>query len=373
MLRLPGWKPKSAALSFTPALGYRRASLRPAVPPSPTPEGFVDTCFVVEPNYDGWRLDLYLCEKIRRLSRSRIQRIIERGVLCEAKKLKPSTLVTPGLTFFIRRKAEVEPETPTELGEVHLDDWLLIVDKPAGLPMHPSARYHAGTLVTLVREKYGTNAEGHTPEPAHRLDRETSGLVVLGRSPEACRRLMRTFVQGDVKKQYLAICEGQPPEDSFEIDAPIAEGTDLIRIAVRIDPEHGKPAKTRFRVLERFERDGAKFSLVRCFPETGRQHQIRIHLHTAGFPLVGDKMYGPDPGYFDRFSRKCLEPEAWAQLRLSRHALHAAAITFQHPGNGGSVTFESPLPADLAAFLSGAPLPVPRSASEDLPADEQAA
>lgn len=339
-------------------------------PLDPTPEGFVDTRFTVEPNYDGWRLDLYLCEKIRRLSRSRIQRIIERGLLCDTKKLKASTLVTPGLTFLIRRRAEVEPETPTELGEVFLDDWLLIVDKPAGLPMHPTARYHAGTLVTLVREKYGKSAEGHTCEPAHRLDRETSGLVVLGRSPEACRRLMRTFVEGRVKKQYLAICEGQPPEDAFVIDAPIAEGTDFIRIAVRIDPLEGKAARTRFEVLERFERDGAKFSLIRCFPETGRQHQIRIHLQTAGFPLVGDKMYGPDPGYFDRFSKRCLESEAWERLRLSRHALHAAAVSFTHPGHGGTVSFEAPLPADLVGFMTGAPSVLP---AEVEPGGEQAA
>jgi 23S rRNA pseudouridine1911/1915/1917 synthase len=157
-------------------------------------------------------------------------------------------------------------------------------------------------------------------------------------------------VAGQVHKEYLAICEGDPP-DEFEVDAPIAEGTELIRIAVRIDKEVGKPAKTRFQVERRFERDGARFAVVRCFPMTGRQHQIRIHLHTAGFPLVGDKMYGPDPGYFDRFSKKCLEPEAWERLRLPRHALHAARIRFAHPGTGEPLVFDSPLPDDLREFL----------------------
>ncbi|MBS1150538.1 MAG: pseudouridine synthase family protein, partial [Myxococcaceae bacterium] len=99
-----------------------------------------------------------------------------------------------------------------------------------------------------------------------------------------------------------------------------------------------------------FTRDGAPFAVLRCFPRTGRQHQIRIHLQQAGFPLVGDKMYGFDPGFFDRFSKHALEPEAWVKLRLPRHALHAAKITFEHPGTGQPVSFESPLPEDLRAF-----------------------
>src|SRR5207248_587502 len=115
------------------------------------------------------------------------------------------------------------------------------------------------------------------------LDRETSGIVVCGRTLEASQRLMESFSSGEVKKQYLAIAEGHPPHDTFEVDAPIAEGTELIRIAVRIDAS-GKPAHTRFQVERRFERDGATFARVRAFPTTGRQHQIRVHLKTAGFP-----------------------------------------------------------------------------------------
>src|SRR5262249_3867312 len=99
-------------------------------------------------------------------------------------------------------------------------------------------------------------------------------------------------------------------------------------------------------------RDGAPFALVRCFPQTGRQHQIRVHLNRAGFPIVGDKMYGPDPGYFDRFSKKCLEDEAWEKLRLPRHALHAAHIEFEHPVKRASVSFASPLPEDLREFIA---------------------
>ncbi|HYO66308.1 MAG TPA: RluA family pseudouridine synthase [Archangium sp.] len=330
-----------------------RAQSEPIPTPSgQAPEGYVDILFVVEPNHAGWRLDRYLSEKLRRLTRERLHGIIQRGVLCEGRRLKPSTPVYPGLSFRIRRPVSAEPETPTELPAVFQDDWLLVLDKPAGLPIHPTARYHKGTLVTLLRERFGEAFA----EPAHRLDRETSGLVVCGRTAEACRVLGRLFVSRDVHKEYLAVCEGHPPEDTFHVDAPIAEGTELIRIAVRIDAVEGKDSRTRFQVLQRFTREGEPFSLLRCYPETGRQHQIRIHLREAGFPLVGDKMYGPDPGYFDRFSKRTLEPEAWARLRLPRHALHAARISFPHPGTGAAVTFDSPLPGDLQDFIAGKPV-----------------
>lgn len=313
------------------------------------PGEFFEIEYTVEPNYAGWRLDRYLCEKIRRLSRTRVQSIIKNGLISD-RPLKPSSLVHAGLTFRLRRRSQGEPETPSEIREIYKDDALLVVDKPAGLPMHPTARYHRGTLVTLLKEKYG---EGFRADPAHRLDRETSGLIVCGRTLASCQRLMRSFVEGEVHKEYLAIVEGAPREDTFEVDAPVAEGTDLIRIAVRVDHAVGKPARTRFQVERRFERDGEAFALVRAFPETGRQHQIRIHLREVGHPIVGDKIYGPDQGYFDRFSKHCLEPEAWTRLRLERHALHAARLTLPHPSDRREVCFESPLPADLRAFLGG--------------------
>ncbi|HEY1333386.1 MAG TPA: RluA family pseudouridine synthase [Myxococcaceae bacterium] len=315
-----------------------------------TDPGFVDVTFTVEPNYAGWRLDLYLCEKIRRLSRTRVQRILERSLVAD-RPLKPSTRVHPGLVFSLRRRAQAEPEVPEDVVERYLDDSLLVLDKPAGLPIHPTARYHHNTLVKLLERRHGPALRA---DPAHRLDRETSGLLVCGRGPEASRALMRAFQSGAVHKQYLAVVEGHPP-DAFLVDAPIAEGTAEVRIAVRIDARAGKPALTRFAVERRFVRDGAPFAVLRCFPETGRQHQIRVHAREAGFPLVGDKIYGPDPGYFDRFSKHCLEPEAWARLRLSRHALHATRLAFPHPATGAPLAFESPMPPDLSDFCLGAP------------------
>lgn len=316
--------------------------------PGPERE-IVEMRYTVEPNYAGWRLDKYLTQKIKRASRTRIQEIIENDLVYE-RKLKSSTTVWAGLTFTLRRNMLVEPTVPNveALTENYIDEWLLVLDKPAGLPVHATARYHANTLVGQLLEKYGPGFEA---SPAHRLDRETSGLLVCGRTRKASAYLAERFARSEVSKEYLAIVEGRPP-DQFDVDAPIAEGTELIRIAVRIDQALGKPAQTHFEAITRFTRDGADFAVVRCVPRTGRQHQIRIHAQAAGFPLVGDKMYGPGPEYFDRFTKGTLDDAAWARLRLPRHALHASVMSFVHPGTRQPVRFESPLPADLHGFVS---------------------
>jgi 23S rRNA pseudouridine1911/1915/1917 synthase len=316
--------------------------------------------FVVETNYAGWRLDKYLCEKIRRLSRTRVQQIIETDLVCE-RKLKASTLVWPGLSFSLRRKVQAEPTVPKPeaIAVLYQDDALFIVDKPAGLPIHPTARYHHGTLVSQLKVRFGADFVAH---PAHRLDRETSGIVVCARTTDASRALNDAFQQGRIEKEYLAIVEGTTPEH-YTVDAPIVEGTELIRIAVRIDRELGKPALTAFQTLKHFTHQGLPHSLVCCRPKTGRQHQIRVHSQHASFPLVGDKMYGADPGYFDRFSKGVLETAAWARLKLPRHALHASSIRFQHPTQKRTVEFAAPLPSDLQAFIDPEHLArTPRSA-----------
>ena len=316
--------------------------------PGPERE-IVEMRYTVEANYAGWRLDKYLTQKIKRASRTRIQEIIENDLVFE-RKLKSSTTVWAGLTFTLRRNMLVEPTVPKveALTENFIDEWLLVLDKPAGLPVHATARYHNNTVVGQLLEKYGPGFEA---SPAHRLDRETSGLLVCGRTRKASAYLAERFARSEVSKEYLAIVEGKPPEQ-FDVDAPIAEGTPLIRIAVRIDQVAGKPAQTHFEVIERFTRDQADFAVVRCVPRTGRQHQIRIHAQAAGYPLVGDKMYGPGPEYFDRFTKGTLDDAAWARLRLPRHALHASVMSFVHPGTRQLVRFESPLPADLQGFVT---------------------
>jgi 23S rRNA pseudouridine1911/1915/1917 synthase len=304
--------------------------------------------FTVEANYAGWRLDRYLQEKIRRLSRERVQRLIlNRLESADGRRLKPSTRVTAGLAFALLKDAEPEPETPLHFGVVHDDGALLVVDKPAGLPVHPTARYSAHTFTSLARARF----PDRKVDPAHRLDRETSGLLACGTAPEHTSRLKRDFAHGRVRKTYLALAGGAPPEDGFVVDAPLRlTGASAVRVRMHVDPD-GLASATEFEVLERrVSPDGAPVVLLACRPRTGRQHQIRAHLHHAGFPMVGDKIYGPDETIFDRFTRRAMTDEDRARLALPRHALHAWRLELPHPQTRAPVSLEAPLAADLAAY-----------------------
>jgi 23S rRNA pseudouridine1911/1915/1917 synthase len=307
--------------------------------------------FTVEENYRGWRLDRYLQEKIRRLSRAQIQRLIERRLEHDGPRpLKASTRVVPGLAFALLKEAEPEPDAPLEFRVVHDDGALLVVDKPAGLPVHPTARYAAHTFTALARARF----DGRKVDPAHRIDRETSGLLACGAAPEHTKALKSAFARGRVAKVYLAIAEGSPREDAFRVDAPLALTlASAVRVRMHVDAA-GLPSATRFEVLaRRTALDGAPVALLACYPETGRQHQIRAHLHHAGLPMVGDKIYGPDEAIFDRFSRRELTDEDRARLRLDRHALHAWRLDLPHPVTRERVRLEAPLAADLQAFWDG--------------------
>jgi 23S rRNA pseudouridine1911/1915/1917 synthase len=191
-------------------------------------------------------------------------------------------------------------------------------------------------------------------DPAHRIDRETSGLLACGGAPEWTKRLKRAFADGKVSKTYLALVLGAPPADAFAVDAPLAltlASTVRVRMHVHAD---GLPSTTAFEVLGRRRApDGAPVALLACRPRTGRQHQIRAHLHHAGLPMVGDKIYGPDEGIFDRFTRREMTDEDRERLRLPRHALHAWRLELPHPETRAPVALEAPLPADLAEFWDG--------------------
>jgi 23S rRNA pseudouridine1911/1915/1917 synthase len=241
-----------------------------------------------------------------------------------------------------------EPPTPEHVREIYRDASLLVIDKPAGLPMHPSNRYLHGTVVGRLRAQYGENFAA----AVHRLDRETSGVVVCARHYLAARAMGKAFMGGRVHKEYLTVAEGSAPDDDFTVDAPIAVGGAVVRIATRVDFAEGKPARTRFVREQAFSRDGTPFVVLRAFPETGRRHQVRLHVRHAGMRVVGDKIYGHDENFYVRFCEMTLGADDWARLRLQRHALHAAAIEFPHPDDGHPVRFESPLPDDLRRFVS---------------------
>jgi 23S rRNA pseudouridine1911/1915/1917 synthase len=307
--------------------------------------------FEVEPNYAGWRLDRYLQEKIRRLSRERIQRLIESRIEHEGtSRLKPSTRVQAGMRFALLKEADPEPETPMEFGVVFDDARLLVVDKPAGLPVHPTARYAAHTFTALARAAY----PARKVDPAHRLDRETSGLMACGCAPKYTKALKASFAAGRVEKAYLAIAQGWPDGDSFEVEAPLAlTGASGVKVRMHVSAG-GLPSRTGFEVLgRRRAADGTPVSLLACRPRTGRQHQIRAHLHHAGLHLVGDKIYGPDEMIFDRFTRKEMSDADHALLRLPRQALHAWRLALPHPDSGERVELEARLAPDLQAFWDG--------------------
>jgi 23S rRNA pseudouridine1911/1915/1917 synthase len=307
--------------------------------------------FVVEPNYAGWRLDRYLQEKIRRLSRERVQHLIaHRLESADGRRLKASTRVAPGLAFALLKEAEPEPEVPLDFRVVHDDGALVVVDKPAGLPVHPTARYAANTFTAAAKDRF----PGRKIDPAHRIDRETSGLLACGGAPEWTKRLKRSFADGRVSKTYLALVLGTPAADAFVVDAPLALTlASTVRVRMHVYAQ-GLPSATAFEVLGRRRApDGAPVALLACRPRTGRQHQIRAHLHHAGLPMVGDKIYGPDEGIFDRFTRREMTDDDREVMRLGRHALHAFRLELPHPETRAPTLLEAPLPEDLAAFWEG--------------------
>jgi len=304
--------------------------------------------FVVERNYEGWRLDRYLEQKIRRLAPERVQHLILHRLETEdGRRLDPSTPVTAGLAFALLREVEPEPDVPLDFRVVHDDGALVVVDKPAGLPVHPTARYVANTFTCVAKTRF----PGRKIDPAHRIDRETSGLLACGGAPEWTKRLKRDFALGRVSKTYLALAVGRPPGDRFTVDAPLAlTRASVVRVRMHVH-EGGLPSVTDFEVLgARTAPDGVPVSLVACRPRTGRQHQIRAHLHHAGMPMVGDKIYGPDEAIFDRFTRREMTDADRALLRIDRHALHAWRLELPHPRDGGLAVLETPLPPDLSAF-----------------------
>jgi 23S rRNA pseudouridine1911/1915/1917 synthase len=304
--------------------------------------------FTVEENYAGWRLDRYLQSKIRRLSRARIQRLIETRLEHDGPRpLKAASRVSPGQRFSLLREAEPEPEAPLAFGLVHDDGALVVVDKPAGLPVHPTARYLLHTFTALCRARF----PGRKIDPAHRLDRETSGLLACGGASVHTAFLKRAFQNGRIRKTYLALVEGSPAPERFLVDARLRlSGASKVRVRMHVD-RAGLSARTEFEVLERRRApDGSPVALLACRPETGRQHQIRAHLAHARLPMVGDKIYGPDEEIFDRFTRGEMTPEDRERLRLPRHALHAWRLELPHPERRERVAFEVPLAADLQAF-----------------------
>lgn len=338
-------------------LGGLRAAgpMRRMGPVRERPE-IIEVRFTVEDDFHGFRLDHYLKRKIPRLSRTKIQEVIRTQLEGPGgRRLKPHSPVSAGDRLLIRRPARPEPECPHAFEVLHDDEDLIVIDKPAGLPVHATARYYFNTLTRLLAERF----PGQGLQIAHRLDRETSGCLVVARGREAASHLKRAFEARRVSKVYLALVNGEPPWPDGEehvIDVPLALAPpERSRLKIRMEPAWGRPdaleAVTRVRVVERHP----GCALVACRPVTGRQHQLRAHLAAVGHAIVGDKLYGHGDEAFARFCDREAEgvdpAEVEAEFGMARHALHAAAITFPHPRTKVPVTVESPLPLDMRRYI----------------------
>lgn len=234
------------------------------------------------------------------------------------------------------------------------DDWI-VVDKPAPLIVHPANRKPEPTLLGGLENLLTFEiSNGAALGIVNRLDRDTSGIVLVSKHKEAARHLGWIFERREAKKVYLAIVKGWPELDRWECDAPIIRAGELgsseiwVRQMISVQ---GRESFTSFEVEKRFERNGASFSLVRCFPKTGRMHQIRVHLAEAGFPIVGDKIYSGNGSEYLEWMATGWTSELRERLLIPRHALHAASLQIQWMGQPHR--WESPLSQDLEDFLNG--------------------
>ncbi|MFA7232629.1 MAG: RluA family pseudouridine synthase [Terrimicrobiaceae bacterium] len=243
----------------------------------------------------------------------------------------------------VQEDFEILGETPDLLG----------VNKPAGLLVHPTKPGGPRTLWDGLRDLLGYElANGGQVSLINRLDRETSGVVLVAKSSRAARTAAMAMQEGKIKKSYLAIVSGWP-EDQFEVEAPILRlgevGESKIHLQRAVHPS-GAAARTRFRVLSRIGRHDGRFALISAEPLTGRTHQIRVHLSHRGHPVVGDKIYGPSPDCYLEFIRAGWTPALAERLLLPRHALHSAELALEW--NGAPLTWSCGLPADMRKFLA---------------------
>jgi 23S rRNA pseudouridine1911/1915/1917 synthase len=293
----------------------------------------------------GRRLDVFIAAHLAALSRAQVQRLIREGrVLVSRGPAKAAVPVLPGLVVTVEvpapEPAGLAPE-PLALRVLYEDDDIAVIDKPAGVVVHPGAGHRTGTLVHgLLHQLGGLSGIGGAERPGivHRLDRGTSGVMVVAKHDRAHRELSRQFREREVGKTYVALVWGRPAS-GLTIDRPLGrDPKHRQRISSRA--RHARAALTRILKVEPL----GGVSLVRVVIGTGRTHQIRVHLSEAGFPVVGDRLYGGVKRVPSR-----LAPLA----RLERPFLHAETLSFRHPADGRPVTFTAPLPPDLVAVLEG--------------------
>jgi 23S rRNA pseudouridine1911/1915/1917 synthase len=283
------------------------------------------------------RLDRALADRLPEVSRTAISGWIEEGrVLVDGASLPGKTRLKGGERVEVR----VPPPRPTALeaedralAVLHEDDAILVIDKPAGLTVHPGSGRRGGTLANaLVHRVRGLPEAGGSDRPGivHRLDKDTSGVMVVAKTEPVQRALSAAFAAREVKKEYVAVVHGALAEEEGTVDLPLGRSS-AARTKMAVRASGGRAARTHWKVDRRLPRH----TVVRCRPVTGRTHQIRVHLLSLGHPIVGDPLYGwrASPG----------------DALPGRMMLHARRLAFAHPATGKAVAFEAPVPADFAA------------------------
>jgi 23S rRNA pseudouridine1911/1915/1917 synthase len=319
--------------------------------------------YVADPKQKPIRLDKFLMDRMLNTSRSRIQNAIHAGAIkVNDKEVKPNFKIKPGHVVTL-----VLPNAPQEPSEIipqdiplevlFEDDDVMVVNKPAGMVVHPGVGVHDGTLVNALVYYFKNHKlpikEGNyedRPGLVHRIDKDTSGLLLIAKNEKAMTHLSKQFFDHTIERKYVALVWGEPDEDSGTID--ISVGRDpknpVLVKTFTDDEEKGKNAITHYKVLERLY----YVSLVECQLETGRTHQIRVHMKYKGHPLFSDQRYGGDRivkgtvfTKYRQFVENCFKI-------LPRQALHAKSIGFVHPVSGENMYFESDLPEDFQNVLS---------------------
>lgn len=332
---------------------------------APTDVRFVvdSSVFRVRAKGFGMRLDKFLSHHLKWRSRSSVQTLIKDGYVTVSParpespegtgppkvESRPGARLLHGARVVIRIPDEYRTlllgETKDELDVLYEDDHALGLDKPPLIAVHPSGRHMTDTLIQRVHMRFKDDIEGGRllPRLCHRLDRETSGVVLVSKQPATHAMLTTQFEDRKVEKEYLAILEGEPPEPTGSIDAPIRVSTTSevdLQMTVAGD---GLPCQTDWRVLD----VAHGRSLVKLRIHTGRQHQIRVHMAAIGVPLVGDKLYGPDNTIFLRSAAGEMTDYDRELMVIERHALHSHRLVFRSPDGHAPTEVVSDLPADL--------------------------
>lgn len=313
--------------------------------------------FIADKGQKPLRVDKFLVARMERTSRNRIQQAADaKCIIVNGKAVKSSYIVKPDDTVSIvmdrpRYEFEIIPEDiPVPI--IYEDQQVMVVNKPAGLVVHPGHGNYHGTLVNAIAWHFRDNPDYDVTDPrlglVHRIDKDTSGLLVIAKTPESKTILGHQFFNKTTRRKYVALVWGDFDHDTGTITGSIArDPRDKLRMTVCADPLEGKHAVTHYKVLERF----GYATLVECILETGRTHQIRVHMRHIGHPLFNDARYGGDKilkglptASYRNFIKNCFDT-------CPRQALHARTLGFKHPITGQELDFEAPVPPDMVALI----------------------